>query len=526
MSKRFVIILWSLVAVLALLTFIVKATSGKGSESPTQLEAGAVLLQKLPLADVTTIAIEGAHETLTLRKDENQWSVAERDGYEADFAKLARLLRSLTEAKVTQSRAAGTAFNARFGMDGEAANQEDHGYQISFRSGDGKDLETIFVGKSAAGENASGGRYVRLASEPEAVYAINDTLSDLTVDATQWLASDFIQVEGIKSIAFTPGEDDTMEAWSVSRPDADSDFQIADLSPTREVQEDQLSRLKNALSAPQFEDVVSAEKATQIREPNKQRQLVINTFDGFQYTLDYSPLKAANADSEASTPQAGDFVVKLKVSAELPSEREKAEEESEEEAKAADEAFATRRQELEEKLAREQAFTKHHYTLADYTLSALNVGLGSLAKPVVKSEAIAPTVTPAQPGPLAPAEEPASVTTPPIQVPAPDSPAPGLDQEAGEPSEEEEDSSLPPQPRPEADDDQEPSTEESAPQADAPRDLLEEIADEDIRQIVEQVRNEEASQDQDPAEREEKEKPDTGNPEEAETPLPNAEKSE
>ncbi len=403
MSKRLVTILWGIAGLLAALTLLVKSSQSGGNDEPVNIAQGSVLLKDLPLKEVATIKIEDAENTATLKKEATQWSLSERSDYKVDFAKLTRLLRSLTEVSVAQSKKAGPAFNARFGMDPEAENQEDHGYQLSFLDSKGGEIQTLSIGKETSNEGpGAAGKYIRLGNEPEAIYAVNESFFDLTADPTAWMSNEFISINGIKSIALEPAEEDTINGWTVSRSNAGSDFTVQNLKDGRQPQADKLTPMKNVLSSPRFEDVLTAAQAQEQRNESKARQLTITTFDGLSYLLDYAPPKAVEQEGEDGTPVTTGYIMKVTVTADLPAEREKKDGESEEDAKKADAAFVAKQKELKERLAKEQAFGDFYYRVADYTLSAPNIGRDAIAKPVVKTEAISPTMAQPQLGPLAP----------------------------------------------------------------------------------------------------------------------------
>ncbi|GHC45496.1 DUF4340 domain-containing protein [Roseibacillus persicicus] len=474
MSKRLVTILWSIAGLLAVLTILVLFNEGKEQKSPTSLATGDAILKDLPLNKVSSIKIEGADDSVTIKNDKTQWSVVERDGYEADFARLTRLLRSLTEASVAQSRQAGPAFNARFGMDGEAANQEDHGYQITFLGADGKELKSLSIGKSTATDSPTGGgsagKYVRLGNEPSSVYAVNEGFYDLSANPADWLESGFIQINGIESIAMASANDEKFKSWSVSRENAGSDFTVDNLPASYEPDNDKLTPLKNVLSSPQFEDVLSAEEGDKRRNGDKARQLTIETFEGFKYEIDYAPAKPTE-DDPISPGAPVDFIAKVTVTADLPTEREKVEGESEEDAKKAEEAFAARQKELKSKLEKEQAFADRYFLLPDYTMSAVNLEFSQIAQAVSKTEAIAPT--PKYEGPMAPnqsqqiGEAPASPATP---APTPKAPTSAVTPPIAIP------------PAPKAEDKEQ---EEAAPDSNN-SDALSAISEEDIKRMIEE----------------------------------------
>ena len=271
---------------------------------------------------------------------------------------------------------------------------------------------------------------IRDRDEPEAIYTVNESFFDLTAGPSEWISFDFFSVNGIESITLQPAADDTINGWTASRPNAGSDFTIHNLKAGRQPQTDKLTAFKSVLTNPRFEDVLSPEAAKEKRDESKARQLTLKTFEGFTYLLDYAPAKPEGAASEAEEPLAGALILNVTVTTDFPSEREKKEGESEEEAKKADADFATTQKELKKKLTKEEALNAHYYLIADYNLAALNIGLDAIAKPVVKTEAIAPS-TPRPPlGPLAPQPpigqsppapeppRPSSAVSPPVAIPS------------------------------------------------------------------------------------------------------------
>lgn len=424
MSKRLVIILWSLVAVLAALTLAVNSRRNRAAESPTQLANGSEILAKLPVKEIASVRFEDAENTATLVKGEKQWSVAERADYQADFAKFSNVLRVLTEATVAQSLPAGPAFNKSFGMDSEAESQENHGYQITFLNAAGKEIESLTIGKTTTSDSlqedpraqAAAGRYVRIGSEPGAVYAVNEPFYGISGDPAAWIDQSFITVEGIQSVDLaTPNEED-VQGWTLTRESLTSDFTSSNLPAGRELDPTMTNPIKNVLSSPVVNDVLTEEEAKERRDESRARQLVIKTFDGFRYTIDYAPEKAAE-EAEEGTPAGQDIIAKVTVAGELVATREKKEGESEEDAKKADAEFAARKKELTEKLAREQAFGSRYYALASYPFTPVNASLEELTKEIPQPEPAAPAGIPQALQRPVEATEPRSAVTAPIAVP-------------------------------------------------------------------------------------------------------------
>ena len=359
MSKRLVTILWCIAGLLAALTLIVKSNQNRGDDTPTALSQGEILIKDLPLKEISSIKIEGAEDTVTLKKEATQWSVAERANYEADFARLTRLLRTLTEVSVAQSIEAGPAFNERFGMNPEAENPDNHGYQVSFLDADGKELQSLSIGKTTSGEGSQvSGKYIRLGNEPDAVYAVNESFFDLSPEPTDWLNGAFFNITGIKTITLNPEEDKSTKGWTLNRMNAGSDFTVENLDTARRPLADKLTALKNVLSSPSFEDVLTEEQAQAQSNEGAAHTLVVETFDGFTYTLDYAPTKPADAESEAAPTG---YILKVAVTADLPTERSIPEGETEQEAIAADASFTALQETLHKKLMREQGYGERYY---------------------------------------------------------------------------------------------------------------------------------------------------------------------
>lgn len=421
MSKRLVIILWSLVAVLAALTLAVNSGRNRASESPTKLTAGSEILAKLPVKDIASVRLEDAKNTATLTRGETQWSVAERADYKVDFAKFSNVLRVLTEATVAQSLPAGLAFNESFGMDPEAENQENHGYQVTFLNAAGKEIESLTIGKATSSDSlqqgppgqAASGRYVRLGSEPGAVYAVNDPFYGISGDPSDWIDQSFIAIEGIQSVDLATPNEEAVQGWTLTRESLTSDFTSSNLPAGRALDPAMTNPIKNVLSSPTLNDVLTEEEAKERRDESQARQLVIKTFDGFRYTIDYAPEKSQGEEESGGQS----LIARVTVAGEIAATREKKEGESEEEAKKADEAFAARKKILQEKLAREQSFGDRYYALSSYPFTPVNVSLEELTQELPEPEPEPAAASPTIPQSLQRPAEPRSAATAPIAVP-------------------------------------------------------------------------------------------------------------
>lgn len=399
MSKRVVIILWSIAGLLAAITIVVKSNRSDSQPSPTLLATGDLLLEDFPLPEIATMTLSDADSTVTIQKGESQWLVAERENYPVDFNRFSELVRTLTQVTIAQSMKASPAFNKRFGMDPEASTQEDHGYEVTLADSEGKTLAAIQIGKLTnaqqygAALGGESGRYLRIAKDPEAVYAVNNAISALNGDPAAWLDTTFLQVRNISSLTFEPAPGTGLTAWSMSRSDASEGFTMAAPPEGMELDPEKAKPLENTLSRPLFSDVITEAEALERRDASMERTLTISTFDGLTYRVTYAP----EAPSGETTSEGDDanFIVSFTLEGELKTERTPAEGETEEAAKLAEEAFAKRLQAVQSTLASTVAMADRHFLVPDYVFSQFDISQSALLRE--KEMAPAPLPSPLQP---------------------------------------------------------------------------------------------------------------------------------
>src|SRR5437879_6437914 len=99
MKKQHLLILLA-VAIVAGLAGIYSQVSRSTRWGETKTDR--TIFQNLPVNDVTTIQIRSAPASVTLEKKGDQWGVAERDDYPADFTKIRDLIKTLWELKAGQ----------------------------------------------------------------------------------------------------------------------------------------------------------------------------------------------------------------------------------------------------------------------------------------------------------------------------------------------------------------------------------------------------------------------------------------
>jgi hypothetical protein len=133
---------------------------------------GALLFPTLAaqVNSVTEVAVMKGSPSpvLSVHKQGEQWTVAERANYPADLAKLRRLLLSLTDAKIIEEKTSNPASYPVIGVE-DPLKSEAGGVEVVITSADGK--HAVIVGKSAPE-----GSYVRRAGEDKS-YSVAPAIS-------------------------------------------------------------------------------------------------------------------------------------------------------------------------------------------------------------------------------------------------------------------------------------------------------------------------------------------------------------
>src|SRR5688500_3944943 len=101
---------------------------------------GRTLLQDLRIAEVASIRIVEPKSTLTVQRRDEGWTIAERDGFPADLARVREFVLKLAALKVGQSEPIGEKDRARLNLDAS-------GTQVELGDAAGKLLASLTVGK-------------------------------------------------------------------------------------------------------------------------------------------------------------------------------------------------------------------------------------------------------------------------------------------------------------------------------------------------------------------------------------------
>lgn len=435
MNKRQVIILWAIALGLGAAVTTVKIGQNKAVKVSTERKSGDTLFTSFPATDAVTVEIKGADGSVTLTKKDGKWVVADRGNYPANPTFVNEFIRTLGDLKITQAMEAGPSFAARFGMDEAAALANERGLTAIFKDASGKELAKIGLGKNiesgAANPAMMGvggsavGRYVRNFADESGFYAVGEMFPSVSAEAKRWLADGFINPEKIKSI--TVNKPNTNEVdWKLTRENEEAQFKLENAQDGELPDTSATEPLKSLFSYARFEDVVPAEKVAERIVADSKRTVILETMEGFTYTLNISATKeeavpASTQTPAVVTPPNDNYLLTVDVAAELPKERKKEEGEKPEDATAKDKAFTERQKVLTDKLAKEKALAGITFEVAKSTVEPLIKDRKTLTTkplPPISEEGSDQGSVQQLPGGMI-ARPPMTATTPPIQAVTP-----------------------------------------------------------------------------------------------------------
>jgi hypothetical protein len=359
-SKQFKLLIGAFFIICGLGVYLV--TRDRVSWQEAGREMGAKVFPDFPLNDVAGLTIQGPTNTLNLAKSGGVWTVPDRGDYPANFDTISDLLRKVWDLKVLRPLKVGPSQlgSLELTQPGEGANS---GTRLVFKDQAGQELHTLLLGKQHVSESGQSspfgggsfptGRYVLADGRADSVALVQEPFSSVATGASAWLQRDFFKVEKIKSIAVT-----TTNSWKASRETETGEWRLADAQEGETLDTAKTGSFNYALSSPSFEDVLTTSLADAgVASPQR---IVIETFDGFTYTID-----AGKPEGQES------YLLKVQVTANLAAERTPGADETPEDKERLDKEFAEKQATLKQKLAKEQAYGKWTYQVSNWTLNSV-----------------------------------------------------------------------------------------------------------------------------------------------------------
>jgi Domain of unknown function (DUF4340) len=213
---------------------------------------GRTLFKDLKAADIAAITIAEADSTLTLKRQDERWVIAERANFPADLSRVREFVLKVIGLKVGQSEPLGEKDRARLNLDAS-------GTKVDFLGADGKALGTFTAGRryfKREVENPdkaiADGRFVALPAEPGIAYLVGDPLTQATVRTAEWIDRGSFQVEKVKTLQVRyPGG----ETWRVERAADNAEWKLAGAKPGEKLDVSRANAATYSLSLLELADV-------------------------------------------------------------------------------------------------------------------------------------------------------------------------------------------------------------------------------------------------------------------------------
>jgi hypothetical protein len=234
-----------ILAVVAAVLFVASALSYRASVARAErFERGQKLLPNLNPDEVATIAVTKGEETVTLKRQEEGFVVAERDGYPAANEAVNRFLRDLLDLALEREVGKGAELEKELELEPPGPETLD----LALKNAAGADMVRLKLGKPS---DEGGGRFVeRLGAEGGVVYLTSGN-PYLSTDAGSFLKKEILDVPATEVVRVA-GADFTLEKGD------GEDFRLAGAAG-RELKASEVNRLKAGLTALSFQEVFPAD---------------------------------------------------------------------------------------------------------------------------------------------------------------------------------------------------------------------------------------------------------------------------
>jgi hypothetical protein len=318
------------------------------------------ILQGLPINDIAKIQIRSSTATVTLEKKQNQWGVAERNDYPADFDKIRDLTRTLWQLKAVRDMEIGPSQFERLKIAAVGQGNES-GLEINLKGENNSSVGSLILGKMMEqGEDATrgvAGRFVYNPLRKDRVYLVAETFANIDpISVGSWLDKTFVAPGELREIEQSPWSNN--QGWKIVRDTPKGEWKLLD-APDGETLEKQFGRAV-ANFAPSFVDVRPASISTDETGLNEPFRVQLTTFDGFKY--DFAIGKSGPDKTR---------YVKFEVGAQLNTARTPEPNESPEDKKKKDQEFDKKIAELRQRLESEKKLERWVYLVPDWNLDQL-----------------------------------------------------------------------------------------------------------------------------------------------------------
>jgi uncharacterized protein DUF4340 len=250
---------------------------------------GRTLFKDLKAADIAAIRIVEPKETLTVRRKDERWVIAERADFPADLAKVREFVLKIIGLKVGQSEALGEKDRARLNLDAAAT-------RVEFLNAENKPLGALLVGRKYFKREVENpdkaiadGRWVALPAEAGTAFLVGDPLAQATIRTAEWVDRSSFQVEKVKTLQVRhPGG----EGWRIERAADNAEWRLDGAKPGEKLDTARANAASYSLQLLELADV--APKDAPDTGLDKPISIDATTLDGASYAIKVGRLAGDN----------------------------------------------------------------------------------------------------------------------------------------------------------------------------------------------------------------------------------------
>ncbi len=262
MKKRTLLILAAVLVVLSGLTGLILYLGGRQAD---EVPMGRLLFEKLNVNSAAEISIQSADGAFSVAKKGAIWQVNKGFDYPADFDKVARFLRGLTELKVGRAFSATSERLARLTLESPAsasAKKEEKGALFVVKDSAGKEIVRLIAGKERPGTDQFKGMpqgQFLLPGEGKTIYLVDRFFEMEEQKPADWMDKSLVSVEAadIKSItclAAGGGASPTV-LYALARAEKGKDMTAVTFPTGKKASRPDIDRMTQFLSTLSCDDV-------------------------------------------------------------------------------------------------------------------------------------------------------------------------------------------------------------------------------------------------------------------------------
>jgi hypothetical protein len=250
---------------------------------------GQPLLPGLKIAEVASVAIRPPAGGLTIERKGERWTIAERDGFPADYDKVRDFVLKASALKIGQSDTVGEKDRARLQLDAG-------GTRVEFRGQDGKPLAALVAGRKYFKsepdnpEKAIGdGRWIALAGDDTHVYLVSDPLVQASTKSADWISRAGFAAEKVKAmeVRYPDGS-----GYKVERSGDNADWKFP--GSAEKLDASKANAATYSLSLIEIADVAPKDAKPEDTGLDKPTVVTASTFEGLTYTVKVGRLAGDN----------------------------------------------------------------------------------------------------------------------------------------------------------------------------------------------------------------------------------------